>query len=60
MGAHGHYGTFTPAVVALDEPGRFKLESLDFTMRGPWEVLFDVTPAGATSAQRVTFNICVE
>jgi len=59
MIAHGHGGSTRPGIIPQPTPGQFKLDNIDFKMRGPWEVLFTVTRPGAKEAL-VTFNICVE
>ena len=38
MPVHGHDGRVQPKLKALSEPGQFAVDSLNFTMRGPWEV----------------------
>lgn len=60
MSVHGHGGAFDPIIEPGAGPGEWKLIDLDFTMRGPWEVSFDLIPAGATRPVLVVFNICVE
>ncbi|MET0389059.1 MAG: FixH family protein [Polyangiales bacterium] len=58
MPIHGHDGRIEPDVTALTEPGRFEIDRLSFTMRGPWEVrLWLASPAVAE--ERVVFNVCV-
>jgi len=42
MPAHGHSGP-PKKITAMDEPGRFKLDGLRFTMAGDWEVQFALT-----------------
>ena len=59
MLVHGHSGNSRPIVVPQQTPGQFKLDNIDFKMRGPWEVLFDVTRQGGRPTL-VTFKICVE
>lgn len=58
MKAHGHPGR-NPQVVALAEPGRVLLDNIGFSMRGPWEVNFTVTPAGGAPTP-ATLQICVQ
>ena len=59
MSVHGHTGNSLPRVVPQPAPGQFKLDNLAFQMRGPWEVLFDVTRQGGRPTL-VTFKACVE
>lgn len=58
MQVHNHYGR-DPTAKAASEPGRYELAGLDFNMRGPWEVIFDVERAGAPP-EMVRIKICVE
>lgn len=59
MEVHRHYGKTPPVVTAEPESGRYKLNDIDFKMRGPWEVIFDVERAGEkTVTARV--KVCVE
>ncbi|MET0339421.1 MAG: FixH family protein [Polyangiales bacterium] len=60
MAVHGHGGAFLPDIAKGAGPGEWKLIGLDFTMRGPWEVSFDLTPTGAARPTLVSLNICVE
>jgi hypothetical protein len=59
MEVHRHYGRTPPMVTELSEPGHYAFDDIDFKMRGPWELVFEVQPAGG-SKQTVRFNICVE
>jgi hypothetical protein len=71
MPVHGH-GKPPREVEPLAEPGRFTLDFLNFTMRGPWEVQLAVdTGSGATDGRGtscapgetgsdyVAFEVCV-
>jgi len=58
MAVHNHYGTPDPVVEKLGEPGQFKLDDIRFRMRGPWDVIFQLTHAGKSTM--TTFKICVE
>ena len=58
MPIHGHDGRVEPTVKQASSPGRFAIERLNFTMRGPWEVRLWVSSAGATE-QLLVFNGCV-
>lgn len=60
MAIHNHSGATVPRIEKLIEPGRWKLDGLDFKMRGPWEVLFEVTPQGAAESTHAMINVCVE
>lgn len=59
MEVHVHYGRHAPTVTELSEPGQYAFDDIDFKMRGPWQLVFDVQPEGG-SKQTVRFNICVE
>ena len=59
MPVHGHKGKRPPKVVPQSEPGRVQLAAIDFTMRGPWQVNFDVVPQGG-AAIPATLQICVQ
>jgi hypothetical protein len=58
MQVHGHYGLPAPVIVKLPEPGRFKLDNINFSMRGPWEVSFSMQRGEAKPNAK--FSICVE
>lgn len=58
MPVHNHHGRTPPSIATLPEPGRAQLKAIDFRMRGPWQVLFDVERAGA-KVGTATFQICV-
>jgi hypothetical protein len=58
MPAHGHHGRTQPKVVAQTQPGRVQLSAIDFKMRGPWQVNFDVVSGGKSTL--ATFQICVQ
>lgn len=59
MEVHRHYGKTPPVVQVQKKPGQFKLDNIDFKMRGPWEVLFDVELESGEK-QPVSIKICVE
>ncbi|MET0286222.1 MAG: hypothetical protein ABW352_17210 [Polyangiales bacterium] len=59
MPVHRHGGKTPPVVSPGTEPGTYKLERIDFIMRGPWQVLFDLQQNGATVG-KATVQICVE
>ena len=59
MEVHRHFGKTPPVVVVEPEPGRFRLKAIDFKMRGPWEVLFDVERASQKPVA-VRVKVCVE
>jgi len=59
MPVHRHHGNQPPKVVVQSEPGRVQLAAIDFKMRGPWQVNFDVVPSGAKPIP-TTLPICVQ
>jgi len=59
MPVHNHHGRTPPKVGTPSGPGGALIEDIDFRMRGPWEVNFDVVPATG-AAIPTTFRICVE
>lgn len=59
MPLHRHHGKTLPNVITSAEPGKAQLTGIDFIMRGPWQVLFDVLQGG-TKTGTATFQICVE
>jgi hypothetical protein len=59
MPVHNHGGRTPPVASAGTEPGTYKLERIDFIMRGPWQVLFDLQQNGA-AVGKATVQICVE
>jgi hypothetical protein len=60
MEVHRHYGKRPPVVQPLETPGHYLLDNIDFSMRGPWEVLFNLLPQGADKATRFAIKVCVE
>jgi len=59
MPIHGHDGRVQPELKPLAaEPGRFAIERLNFTMRGPWEVRL-WTRAADAAEDYVVFHVCV-
>lgn len=59
MVVHNHYGRRKPTIEQLDQPGRFKLDNIDFRMRGPWQLILNVKTADANSVSPA-LQICVE
>lgn len=59
MPVHRHHGNTPPISAGGSEPGSAQLNDIDFIMRGPWQVIFDVQKDGA-KAGTATFQICVE
>jgi hypothetical protein len=59
MPVHRHHGRTPPIAAAGTQPGQVLLNAIDFKMRGPWQVNFDVVPAGGQPIA-TTFQICVE
>jgi hypothetical protein len=59
MPVHRHHGNTPPVPAAGTEPGSAQLNDIDFIMRGPWQVIFDVQQRG-TKVGTATFQICVE
>ncbi|HEX5657262.1 MAG TPA: hypothetical protein VFX59_08700 [Polyangiales bacterium] len=59
MPVHRHGGRTKPTSAAGSEPATVQLNDIDFIMRGPWQVIFDVQQNGAKAAT-ATLQICVE
>jgi hypothetical protein len=59
MPVHRHHGRTVPKAVPQSEPGKVQIAGIDFKMRGPWQVNFDVVPTGQ-KAILTTFSICVQ
>ena len=59
MPVHGHHGRQPPVATVGSTPDMVELDGIDFSMRGPWQVSFNVQPAGGTSVL-TTFQVCVE
>jgi hypothetical protein len=59
MEVHRHPGDRQPVVQPLAAPGHYKLDNIDFTMRGPWEVQFDLQAPGGKLLP-VAIKACVE
>jgi hypothetical protein len=59
MKVHNHHGRTLPKAVPQSEPGRVQLSAIDFKMRGPWQVNFDVVVAGGKPTAS-SFWICVQ
>jgi YtkA-like len=59
MPVHGHQGNFKPKAMQLSEPGRYAFDGLNFTMRGPWQVRFEVSSPTAGD-DFIIVNVCVE
>jgi hypothetical protein len=57
MPVHGHAGQPAPEIDAASAPGVVGVE-VNFQMRGPWEVRFDLTSPSA-GADHVVFRVCV-
>ncbi len=58
MPVHKH-GASTSPVIADQGSGLFGVSNVYFFMGGFWELYLDLTPAGAATADRVTFQICI-
>ena len=58
MPVHGHDGRVRPRMTALSAPGLFRLERLNFTMRGPWEVRLWLRSTELAEDELV-FDVCV-
>jgi hypothetical protein len=58
MPIHGHDGRLQPEAGALPLPGRFEVDRLNFTMRGPWEVRLWLR-SGAGDDDYVVIDVCV-
>jgi hypothetical protein len=59
MPVHGHDGFNDPMVEALDEPGQFRVDSINLWMRGPWEVHLMVS-SESVGDDHVVFEVCIE
>ena len=59
MPVHKHGGATIPAIMAAQGGGVFTVSGIDFFMGGYWELYLDLQPAGAATADRVTFSICI-
>jgi hypothetical protein len=59
MPVHRHGGRTPPTSAAGTAAGTIQLNDIDFIMRGPWQVLFDVQRNGA-QVGLATIQICVE
>lgn len=58
MPVHGHDGRVKPELRALEQPGQWAVERLNFTMRGPWEVRLWLSTA-TRDEENVVFQVCV-
>lgn len=58
MPAHNHHGRSAPSAEPGLEAARAQIRDIDFNMRGPWQVLFDVERPGAKPVT-ATFQVCV-
>jgi YtkA-like len=58
MPIHGHDGRVQPNISALSDPGRFEIDRLNFTMRGPWEVHLWLR-SGTGDDDYVVIDVCV-
>ena len=58
MPVHKH-GASTSPLITDQSGGLFGVSNVDFFMGGFWELYLDLTPAGAATADRVTFQICI-
>jgi len=58
MPQHGHGGATIPTITAQDG-GVFTVSDIDFFMAGWWQLYLDLQPAGSTTRDRVTFDICI-
>lgn len=59
MPVHRHHGNTPPTISPGPATGTSTLDGVDFIMRGPWQVLFDVFVDGR-SAGTATIQVCVE
>jgi hypothetical protein len=55
---HNHSGKFEPEASALEQAGEWSFAGFNFTMRGPWEVRFDLASETAGD-DYVVFEVCV-
>jgi hypothetical protein len=58
MPVHGHDGVVMPQVVRTSDPAELQIRSLNFIMRGPWEVQLSLRSASAGD-DAVVFHVCI-
>jgi hypothetical protein len=58
MPVHGHDGRVVPEISPTGEPGQFRVERLNFSMRGPWEVRFWLR-SPSLGEDYAVFHVCV-
>lgn len=58
MPVHGHDGIVRPQVWGSGEPGRFEISSLNFNMRGPWEVQLTLGSA-SVGDDYLVLTVCI-
>jgi hypothetical protein len=59
MEVHKHYGLPAPKVMKQVEPGRFLLDNINFSMRGPWDVQLRLE-RGDARPESANLSICVD
>jgi hypothetical protein len=58
MPVHKHGASFSPTITPQGT-GLFTVADIDFFMGGYWQLYLNLTPPGATTRDRVTFEICI-
>jgi hypothetical protein len=58
MPVHGHDGGIAPVIHALSEQGKFRIERLNFSMRGPWQVQLTAS-SPSRGNDYIVFHVCV-
>lgn len=59
MEVHMHAGLPAPKIMKQVEPGRFLLDNVNFSMRGPWDVRLTVK-RGDARPEQANLSICVD
>lgn len=57
MPLHGHDGGIVPVITSLKEPGQVRIERLNLSMRGAWEIQLTVSAPGV-GEDRIVFHVC--
>lgn len=59
MEVHMHFGLPAPKIMKQPEPGRFLLDNINFSMRGPWDVQLTLQ-RGEARPETAKLSICVD
>jgi hypothetical protein len=57
MPVHGHDGVVVPQVVSTSDPAELQIRSLNFIMRGPWEVQLGLR--SRLGDDNLVFHVCI-